>query len=194
MTPSDDSDDFLGLPGEPGQQGTVRRGGKGGGGGRGGRGARGERGPQGTQGESSVEGVRKAIRRYQRSALAGFLLLLAGIGVTIQVDSSRSADARQSIVESARAVSIIGCNRDLRTNLKLRGILEASRLSTEERFEAGEITKAQRDRAVAFYNEQVAEIPAPDCRRLTDIISDDANKPVVVPEPLYPGHPALEQR
>lgn len=180
-------DDHTGLPGEPGQPPRGPLGGKGGKGGRGGRGAVGKTGEAGAAGEVSTASLHAAIRGYQRRALTGFLILLLGIGVVTKLDSDRGAAAREAIVDSGRAVAVLGCNRDFRTQQQVRGVLEASITRSQRRLEAGEITPNEHARQEEFLRAQLAQLPLPDCRLAT--ITDDPNEEVMVPEPLHPGHP-----
>lgn len=180
-------DDHTGLPGEPGSPPRGPLGGKGGTGGRGGRGRTGERGERGETGKVSVADLHAAVASYKRNALIGFLILLAGVGVVGKMDSDRTEAARRAIVDSGRAVAVMGCNRDFRTQQQVRGVLSASVSRSQRRLEDGEITPNEHARQVEFLRKQLEMLRLPDCRLAH--ITDDPNADVRAPDPLYPGHP-----
>lgn len=134
-------------------------------------------------------GVRKGVRAVVCKARIGFLLLFLGVAVGFYVDSQHAQDARTAIVNSGRAVSVSGCNRDFRSITNDHNLLRAAERELRAAYKAQEqpISKAQFDNAVRFYREQIEANPLPDCRKAREVVTDDPSKdPDSIPKPLYP--------
>jgi hypothetical protein len=130
---------------------------------------------------------RTHIKRYAKSALAGFLILLTGIGAAIHLGDNQANNARRAVVGSGRAVSVAGCNRDFDTITRVRSILLASEAFQAKQHRAGKITDEQFKAAKDFYQDQLSGLPLPDCREAAHILTDDPTKRVIIPVPRYPG-------
>lgn len=126
-------------------------------------------------------------------AMTSFLIL--AIGLALAVDGIHDQDvagrkagieARTTIVNSGRAISVSGCNRDFRFGTTVRGVLQASRAQTQRALDRGDITPARAERAMKFYSDQLANLQLPDCRDALKILTDDPDQPLVIPKPLYP--------
>lgn len=142
-------------------------------------------------------GAREALNAYRRNAVIGFLILLVGLGVVLWQGAEHADDARQdiaaasedsdkAIVQSGRAVSVAGCNRDFHTNQRLRGLIASSRGDIDRYVAEGTLTPAQGKRAKQRINEQIKSYPLPDCRKAETILTSKPGKTTEVPEPLYP--------
>ena len=129
----------------------------------------------------------KALKSYVRRAVIGFLILLAGIGYAIHDQNVFTGQARESIVRSGKVVSVSGCNRDYQTISALRGVLTTAQAIQEKAFRAGDIPKSVLERSNAFYTSQLELLMLPDCRTAREILTDDPNAEIKVPEPLFPG-------
>lgn len=130
--------------------------------------------------------ARKAARRVRNQALVAFLVLLAAIGY-VQWDSARGANnAREAVVTSGTAVSVDSCNRDFKSRVEVRAVLKASKDQAKKSLDSGEITQAQYDRSVSFYNERLKGLPLPDCRTADDVLTSDPDRVPDVPVPLHP--------
>lgn len=147
--------------------------------------------------------VQRTSRHLMRRALTGFLILLVGLLVAFYTnqqqygiskdqyrDNRKTAIAqRQAIVVSGRAVSVDGCNRDFNTITKLRGVLIASKDFARSAYKEGSISRDRYSRSIQFYNNQLAELRLPDCRKAKTIVNQDPRTPVRIPVPRYPGDP-----
>lgn len=129
---------------------------------------------------------RRRFRRYVRSATVAFGLLFAGVSFSIYAQSHDSEAGRTQIVNSGRAVSVDGCNRDFGTIGGLRSILISSRDFQDSALKRGDISRTQHDRALEFYEHNLRSIPLPDCRKAEEILTDDPNARVTIPVPLHP--------
>lgn len=136
-------------------------------------------------------GARRAFRRYRRDALIGFLVLLVGVLAALHTATNEAEQARQAIIDSARVVVVDGCNRDFIDRMQVRGVLIASRREARALYHRGEINRENYLSRLAFYREQLHNLPLPDCRRAPDILTDDPGEidEVRDVDPLYPGHP-----
>jgi hypothetical protein len=137
--------------------------------------------------------VDKALGKYMRRAIFGFLILLIGFlfnaaNNEAQWDSIRdaSAEGREALVQSGDVIAVDGCNRDFQTIKAIRGVLLASAEFSRANYRSGLISKADLDERLKFYAEQLSGLSLPDCRETQGILTDDPEHPRAVPEPLYP--------
>lgn len=135
-------------------------------------------------------------RRWRNANLAGFLILLAGVGGGFYTQGqdrsaadSKATEQRIAIVDSGRAVSVAGCNRDFKTISKLRGILIRGQEFQRAAFERGDISIEVYERGTAYYQQQLGTLPVPDCRKAAKVLTSDPNAPIRVPEPLHATRP-----
>lgn len=119
-------------------------------------------------------------RIWRRNAHVLAYLALAG-ATTVAV--ARGEDARHQIAQSGTAATTIGCNRDFRSNQRLRSILVRGYGNVQRQYESGVFSKEERDAGRMFYIEQIKTIELPDCRDLKVVASGE----VSIPTPLYPG-------
>lgn len=142
-------------------------------------------------------GARHALKIYSRRMLVGFVILLLGVGYAIHISNSDSAAARRAqadankataaaIVASGRAVVVDSCNRDFKSNGRLRGLLLRAEAEIPKAVKKGRFTPNEAKDALAFYNKELARIPLPDCRKAQNSLTDDPNKPIRQPVPLHP--------
>ena len=135
---------------------------------------------------STKRAVDNALRRFRRSAVAGFLILLLGVGYNLYDTRTASDEGRHAIVQSGRVVAVDGCNRDFRTI----GILRAQIIKGKEQIQAyvedGTITQAAADRQIKATDELLAKYKQPDCRVADKLLTDDPDVKRPVPKPLYP--------
>jgi hypothetical protein len=132
---------------------------------------------------------RKVLKRYVQGAVVAFLILLTGLGWSLYAQGKDSSEGRTAIVQSGRAISVDGCNRDFRTIGKVRDVFMRSALFLRAQYDRGDITLAAYERGVAYYSQQLATFPLPDCRAALTIVTDDPNATVRVPVPLHPTAP-----
>jgi hypothetical protein len=144
--------------------------------------------------ESTRRAVDKALAKYMKRSAVGFLLLFVGFLFNAwnnenQWDRIETAatEGRAALVESGDIIAVDGCNRDFRTTQALRGVLQASADFSRQNFKEGLIDQDQLNQRLSFYQSQLANLQPPDCRKTQGILTDDADHPLKVPEPLYPG-------
>lgn len=145
--------------------------------------------------------VERTSKHLMRRALVGFLILFVGLLIAFYVNQQQygiSKDQyaanrktaiaqRQAIVDSGRAVSVDGCNRDFNTITKLRGILITSKDFAKSAYKEGSISRDRYSRSIKFYDDQLAELRLPDCRKAKTVVNQDPKTPVRIPVPRYPG-------
>lgn len=143
--------------------------------------------------EQQQVAVERALKRYSRKALIGFLALFVGFLFNAlnnqrqdrQADEASTA-AREAIIDSGNLVAVNGCNRDFEDRVAMRGVLLASKSFTDQAVAEGRLTEYEGERRIAFYDERLRELPLPDCRDTRNLITDDPDVHIIVPEPLYP--------
>jgi hypothetical protein len=135
-----------------------------------------------------------SFRVWRRNALIGYSVLLLGLGGNSLVDRGRATDGREALAESGNVVSVSGCNRDFRLYQKVRAVFERGLAQIEEQHEQGLTTDAQYERSRSFYMEQLTNFALPDCRVVSQTLTDDPEKAdgKVAPTPLYPGSPEAQ--
>lgn len=136
----------------------------------------------------------KALKKYSRSALVGFLILL-GANVFVWSTAQRlNDDSRQAIVRTGKAVTIEGCNRDFRSVGVLRGLLASSQAALKKGHEEGVYTQEQVDRATAYYKDALSKLTYPDCKAAGATLSSDPDKAAPLPTPLTPPKKKKKKR
>lgn len=143
-------------------------------------------------GHETEHASKKVLKRFRKEAVAGFLILALGLGIGTSANNHTNAASRVQIVKSGQAVAVSGCNRDFRFASGLRGVLYASRDFQAGALKRGDISRDRYKLAVRFYKTQLQALPLPDCRVAKEILTDDPNAKIVVPQPLYPGGPGTE--
>ncbi len=134
--------------------------------------------------------ARKALRKYTVSAIAGFLILLGGIGLVRWEDTRRSNASSETIVESGNAVAVAACNRDFDTIGILRGVLLAGAEIQVVAAKRGDITRAQAEASAEFYTKQLTLLKQPDCRKSLRVLTDNPDaRPIQVPTPKFVRKP-----
>lgn len=88
------------------------------------------------------------------------------------------------IADSGTSISILGCNRDFRTNQTLRGILERQRSNATRQYNEGLLGADQYKNLREIYKQNIKQIKFPDCR-LKIIVSPTT--PIKIGIPLYKG-------
>lgn len=131
------------------------------------------------------------LRRYRNGAVAGFFVLLLGIGAQNYIsnkDTSQVSDqGRSAIVHSGRYVGVESCNRDFRFDEELRALIRQAGASTDKREASGTLSHqdaADERRQTAKALEKIA---LPDCRSVANAITDNPENIKPSPKPLYPG-------
>lgn len=130
--------------------------------------------------------ARKMLHIYVRNAVIGFVILLVANIYVWSTAQTLNSDAREAIVQSGRAVSVDGCNRDFQTINALRGILTAAQSERARALKRGEISPQQFQRAQEFYHQQLANLQLPDCEQSREILTDEKDRAPLVPQPLRP--------
>ena len=144
--------------------------------------------------EQTDKAVRKALAKFSRRAVLGFVVLfLASLG-NVWYASHISKGARSAVVNSGYAVAIDGCNRDFRSTETLRLLLKSSRALTLQAAKSGNISRDRINESLRFYDSQLEALKLPDCRKSDDVITDDPQASIMIPEPLYPGSPGANPR
>ena len=131
--------------------------------------------------------VENAMRVYSRVALSGFIILLLGLALTVTVMQNYDKDSRKAIVDSGRAVSVAGCNRDFESISRDRTLLARGRANLAKQHDHGEITDAAFARGDKFYEDELRNYQLPDCREALNLLTDNPDEPIYVPEPRYQG-------
>lgn len=145
--------------------------------------------------ERAVErGTRRAVKRYRNQALAGFMILLAGLAIGVglrehdQHDADKArAEARLAQLKATRAVATTNCNITYTTVTNTRSLLISLDTRNLQMYRTGLITKVQRDKAHNAYLALENKLVLPDCRRVVDLLSNDPKRPIPVVMPRYFG-------
>lgn len=132
---------------------------------------------------------RAHFHRFRNAALTGFLILVVGLGASFYTQGQDNADGRTAIVQSGRAVSVDGCNRDFVTTERFRNLLLRGQAAQKRALAEGDITQRQYDLGTKFYARELRLTPLPDCRESLEVVTDDPEAEVTVPEPLYASDP-----
>jgi len=128
----------------------------------------------------------RASKRTIRQALVGYLILGLGVLGMYLNGQSVSSTERAAVVDSGTAAVVAGCNRDFNGTQRLRSLLEHADDAVTAQQKAGKVTAAQAADAHDFYAAELAKIPLPDCRKAQFVLTDDPEKPIVIPTPLHP--------
>lgn len=144
--------------------------------------------------EAELEAIRERrnaqhFRRFRTRAVVGFTILLAGVGASFYTQGKDSDEGRTAIVQSGRAVSVSGCNRDFVTTERFRNLLLRGQAAQKRALADGDITQRQYELGTKFYERELRLTPLPDCRESLEVVTDDPDAEIVVPEPLYPTPP-----
>ena len=140
-------------------------------------------------GRETERAANKVLRAYSKRALVGFVILALAVGGAFKANADSSDDSREAIVTSGRVVAVDGCNRDFKSIGKLRLLLFNARDTSRS---SPDLSPRQKAESEKFYAEQLASIKLPDCREAEAVLTSDPNKPLEIPEPLYPGGPGTE--
>lgn len=131
------------------------------------------------------------LRKYRNGAVAGFLILLFGIGLGSVVNnrdiSDSAKDGRVAIVHSGRYVSVEGCNRDFHTTEQLRSLIVRGKASVARLEKSHDITHAQAQSSREQSDKALADLKLPDCRLVRDAITDNPKDIKTPPVAEYPG-------
>ena len=144
--------------------------------------------------------VREAVRAYQRRAVVGFVILLAGLGGAVYLDAQHGDDARKAIAEqgdkqdaaiirSGDAIAVSGCNRDYETIDALRDQLEVQLVRIDALEADGTYTTRQAEVGRQSTKDFLAKYKLPDCRHADDVLTQNPGESVPVIEPRYPDDP-----
>lgn len=144
--------------------------------------------------EQTRRAVRKSLRSYATPVILTYLALIVGLVIAFHVNAVTAKQGRQyrdkqqtALVDSGRAVSVDGCNRDFRSRDDLRGILIRLRAATTLNKTQ---TPDQKAAALSFYDKTLAQQTYPNCGAARNIITSDPNAPIVVPRALTVKHDA----
>ena len=128
-----------------------------------------------------------------RASLAAYLILVAFTIFAfarqeqiIAANKENSFAARRALVTSGNIVSVDGCNRDFKSRVEIRKVLQASKTFQKGALKRGDITRAQYVTTRAFYDQRLKELPLPDCRKSANILTASPDKKLSLPKPLYP--------
>lgn len=141
--------------------------------------------------EQTRRAVHKAVGRYVKGAVIGFLILLMGLGLAMHQSSADNNNQRQAIVQSGRAVAVASCNGRYQDREGLRNLLISAERTIPAEVKRGNITESQAQRAKEFYDSQLGRLRLPDCRIAAHAISSDPNREIRVPVPLHPPEQTL---
>jgi hypothetical protein len=121
-----------------------------------------------------------------RTALVGYLVLLAGVLGTYLNGQHTSKNERTEIRTAGRIVALNGCNARFVDRVEIRRVLEVSAALTKVQYDKGLMDKFQYEQAKNFYKERLNGLPLPDCRTADDYLVDNADLPPL-PTPRYPN-------
>ena len=130
--------------------------------------------------------ARRVLWLYVRWAMVGFVVLFVAFLGNVIYSNHLNAVSREQVVRSGDIVAVAGCNRDFQERLEIRGVLIESKAFTRQAYRRGAISEVERDLRIEFYNERLQGLPLPDCRVADEILTDDPDKPLREPAPLYP--------
>lgn len=144
--------------------------------------------------------IREGIARYRRQAIAGFVILLVGLGLAAHVESKHNSAQRteirdqatqsqHAIVSSGDAVAVSDCNRDYNTIDGLRDELERSLIRLDQLEKDGVYTHAQAQAGRDSTFDILQRYTLPDCRLADDVLTANPGKAIIVPKPRYPDDP-----
>lgn len=138
--------------------------------------------------ESERRASTAVLRKFQRNAIIGFVTLLLGVGFNVYDVRHHASEQSRAVVQSGTVVAVEGCNRDFRSLVALRGVLQTARTQVRRAVRAGRISKEQGDEALKFYKEQLGKLKLPDCRKTEGLLTNDLNHSTLppIPRPLYP--------
>ena len=123
-----------------------------------------------------------------------YIFLAAMTAFAIYDNGQQSGKSRDSIVQSGNVVAVVGCNRDFESRQSIREFLKSTQSLKRIAYKRGYITEDAYEDARAFYKKQLAELPLPDCRESSKILSDDIDFASPILKPLYPGMPDAQTR
>lgn len=116
-------------------------------------------------------------------------LAYVGLSLALFFAVYRGEDARHDFerasVKSGTAVATVGCNRDFRTNQRLRLILERGSASADRQLATGDLSPEKHRELKLIYSAQLEALPLPDCRKIKIAASPDLA--LEIPIQLYPG-------
>jgi len=125
------------------------------------------------------------LRAYARGAAAGFLVLLAGVGYSIQSSNVDSSKRRRAIVNSARVVSVAGCNRDFATITSLRAVLLRGQSLQRRNRRNRLLTLDEYHNAVRYDARQIKDLKLPDCRKAASVVTNNPAADRIIAVPLH---------
>jgi hypothetical protein len=137
--------------------------------------------------EQTQRAVRKATRRDRAVNRIAYVILTAGLVVSLFVAGREGAKAQDAVVSSGRAVAVEGCNRDFEDRVRFRDLLQRLKAASEAAARQGRTTPEQRDAAVAFYDRELKRFGLPDCRKSANLLTSDPEDSVPNIAPFYPG-------
>lgn len=129
---------------------------------------------------------RRRFTRWIRGALVGYFVLFLGILAMYQNGQSTSDSERAAIVQSGRVIAVDGCNRDFKTNERVRNLILAAQELTNQQIAKGKVTPEEAQQARDYYNSQLAGLVLPNCTEAETLLTDDPNAVIDVPTPLKP--------
>lgn len=132
--------------------------------------------------------VHKAVRRTRNGAVAGFLILLVGLGAAFRAQAHDQQVARDAIVKSGTVVAVDGCNGRFHDRQSLRSLFERLQDAVKEQAKQKHIPESNPEVqfALKFYRDELHRLPLPDCRPTAKILTDSPFPPVKIPAPLHP--------
>jgi hypothetical protein len=125
-------------------------------------------------------------RRRARHRLVGFAVLFLAFLGNVWYSAHIASESRDQLLRSGDIVAVDGCNRDFQERLEIRGVLIESKNFTRQAYERGAFPKSELRLRLAFYDERLQSLPLLDCRRADEVLTDDPDKPLVVPRALFP--------
>lgn len=131
----------------------------------------------------------RVLRKYRRSAILAFLILLAGGAGERLLSADDARDQRTAIVKSGNAIAVASCNRDFRTAVGVQAILSNGAVRARQEFDRGRIDKQELEARLQLVADQLRAYPLPDCRTVRHSITQNPDRSTRIPHPFYPGDP-----
>lgn len=126
-----------------------------------------------------------ADRRAWRNRMTGFAILFLAFLGNVLYSNHISAESRDQVIRSGDLVAVDGCNRDFRSTTAVRGVLVASKGFIRQSVRRGALSQEEASVRLAFYDSLLDDLPLPDCRKADDVLTDDPDAQVAIPQPLY---------
>lgn len=134
----------------------------------------------------------KQFRRWVRGAIAGYLVLMVGVGWAAWAINDARNDRRAEVIKNnmvqisaVRAAAVSNCNNTFTAVQDTRAVLETFNKVTTAQFALKNIPKKSYHDAHELYLDLIASLRLPDCRRIAHLVIVAPHTPVDEVTPKY---------